>query len=459
MGELPAGREYGAMAAVFASSERVEAAVIPYAASVAIAAYNGPDNVVISGRRQEVDSILAELAAEGIQARALKVSHAFHSPLMDPMLDAFAQAAGEVHFAAPRLRLVSNVTGGLATEAQVTTPAYWRDHCRAPVQFAAAMDTLHSQGVDILLEVGPGATLIGMGERCLAGADTHSGQEPLWLASLKPPRGEWTAMLSSLAALYRAGAAVDWEGFDRPYRRQRLALPTYPFQRQRYWLPARHRHAQRAGARGDAVHPLLGRRLQSALAAVQYEAVLRPDDLAYLADHRVQGATLLPGAAFMAAGLLLGRQVLAGDSGERGAALEELLLLEPLRVEEAEERVVQWIATPQEPGAWLFECYSRTVTGEQWQLHARGRLLRAAKSAPPAADLSAIQAACAARVTAEEHYAGLLRHGLDFGPSLHGVTTVWRREGEALGHIALDVDLVGDAAGDAGMHSLSSCAA
>jgi SAM-dependent methyltransferase/DNA-binding Lrp family transcriptional regulator len=297
--------------------------------------------------------------------------------------------------------------------------------------FAAAIETLQQQGVAVFLEIGPGSTLIGMGERCLVEAED---QPPLWRASLKPSAGDWASLLESVAALYRAGVPIDWEAVDGRTGMRRVELPTYPFQRQRYWLP----HlpgSRRSGQGGAELHPLLGRRLHSALPGAQFEKELGADAIAYLNDHRVQGAAILPGAGFMEAALAAA--ALVGG----GLSVHDMLLLETLAVPDGARRVVQWIVTPQGEGEYKFACYSReTGESDDWRLHAEARLAPAASGLAGALaarfDLAALQTALPEVVEAEAHYAQLAANGLDFGPSLLGVTRLWRRDGEALGHIA-----------------------
>lgn len=219
----------GAMVAVFATQAQVEVAIQPHEREVAIAAMNGPQSIVISGKRDVVETVIAELQTQGIKTKQLNVSHAFHSPLMEPMLAEFETIAATINFSSPRIKLISNVTGALATD-EIATPAYWCRHVRQPVQFAASMETLNNQGYKVFLEVGPKPTLLGMGRHCLPDGAAA------WLSSLYPGREDWQSLLQSLATLYIQGASIDWSSFDQPYPRHRLQLPTYPFQRQRYWV-------------------------------------------------------------------------------------------------------------------------------------------------------------------------------------------------------------------------------
>lgn len=226
MQQLPKG---GVMVSLRASAEQVRTAIAPYP-EVAIAAINGPESTVISGADSAVQSVVAQMEAEGIKSKPLQVSHGFHSQLMEPMLADFEQMARQVSYSEPKIKLISNVTGKVATSA-VATPEYWCSHILSPVYFGAGMETLHQQGCEVFLECGPKPILLAMGQQCLP------SDVGVWLPSLRPGQEDWQQMLTSLGELYVRGVKVDWLGFDKDYpRRRKVSLPTYPFQRQRYWV-------------------------------------------------------------------------------------------------------------------------------------------------------------------------------------------------------------------------------
>lgn len=227
MQALPAG---GEMAAVFATEAVVRSQAFYDAQKVAIAALNGPQNVVISGESHSVQALLTELQAKGIESRRLSVSHAFHSPLMEPMLATFEQHAAAVTYNKPNINLISNLTGQLVDTFEVSQASYWRRHVREAVRFADGMQTLHAQGYELFVEIGPHPVLVGMGRQCLP------EKTGVWLPSLRRGNDDWQQLLQSLGTLYVHGVNVDWSGFDRDYQRVKLPLPTYPFQRKRYWV-------------------------------------------------------------------------------------------------------------------------------------------------------------------------------------------------------------------------------
>ncbi len=225
---MQALEEDGAMAAVSAAAERVRPAIRDFAGEVSIAAINGPRNTVISGRRPAVETILTRLRGENVESRPLKVSHAFHSPLMAPILDDFRRAAAEVEYAAPRLPMIANVTGDFATAA-IASADYWVDHVRRPVEFAAGMRSLERKGYKAFVEIGPQPVLLAMGRAVLP------RNEGPWLPSLRRGRADWEQVLQTLGSLHAGGAAVDWAGFEDGRAQARVVLPSYPFQRERHW--------------------------------------------------------------------------------------------------------------------------------------------------------------------------------------------------------------------------------
>jgi acyl transferase domain-containing protein len=237
MQSLPVG---GTMAAVFAD----EVTLTPILATIgdeqlAIATLNGPENTVIAGPEASVAAVVEQLTALGIRTQSLQVSHGFHSPLMDPILPVFEHLARQVTYHPAQIPLALNVTGELLPVGKSLDATYWRDHARQPVRFAAGLKALHQQGFRRFVELGPHPVLSAMGRRLFAPVEQAGiPQAPtVWLPSLRRDQDSWTVLLPSLGQLWELGQAVDWLGCDRPYGYRRCSgLPTYPFQRQRYWF-------------------------------------------------------------------------------------------------------------------------------------------------------------------------------------------------------------------------------
>ncbi|MFK8844233.1 type I polyketide synthase [Streptomyces sp. Ac-502] len=225
MQALPVG---GAMVAVQASESEVAGRLV---GGVSIAAVNGPESVVVAGGECEVLRMAEELAAEGRKTQRLSVSHAFHSPLMEPMLAEFRRVAEGLSYEAPRIPLVSNVTGGLATESIVCTADYWVRHVRETVRFADGVRAMAAEGIDSYLELGPDGVLTAMARHSL-------DETAVAVPALRKDRPEETALLTALAHLHVNGVGVDWSAWFAGTGARRVDLPTYPFQHQWFWPEA-----------------------------------------------------------------------------------------------------------------------------------------------------------------------------------------------------------------------------
>jgi len=437
----------GSMAAVFARRERVDAAIASHSDSVSIAAINGPESIVVSGESGALEAVLDRLRAEDVQVRMLNVSHAFHSPLMKPILDAFEQAAGRVEFSAPDIPLLSNLTGKLFGPDEIPDARYWRDHVQQAVQFSAGMEFLDERDYTVFLEIGPSPTLLGMGRQCIPEASLDA----VWAPSLWKDRDDWQQMLDSLGTLYVHGYEVDWMGFDEDYAdgRVRMVLPTYPFQRQRYWLEKSRDDGQttartRKGRVEDTGNPLLGERVTSPLTDVQFETFLSSHGPPLMAEHQVYGAVVVPGTAYVAM-VLDGAISALGGSNYR---LDDVTIREALVLPEDPDdgRRVQTILTPDGTGGASFQVVSQ-AEDDEWRLHVTGMVRLAPTDAVPSTSefsLSAARARCQDRLDVTAFYAGLRSAGLEYGPAFRGITELWRHDGEALGEIRLPDTLLAD---------------
>ncbi|NJK64218.1 MAG: SDR family NAD(P)-dependent oxidoreductase, partial [Synechococcaceae cyanobacterium SM2_3_1] len=362
----------GVMISALAKPETVEAAIANYADQVSIAAYNGPESVVFSGERQAVEAVARDLEAKGIKVKPLEVSQAFHSPLMDPMLKDFASIASQIQFSAPKIPIISNVTGELTSE-EIATPDYWVNHVRQPVKFAQGMISLQQQGIGIYLEIGPKPILLGMGRQCL------TEDEGIWLPTLRQGQSDWTQILQSLTQLYVQGIKIDWKAFDREYVRHKVAdLPTYPFQRQGYWMELRA-YPQRYSSHGDKLHPLLAQKLtlSSRIKEVVFETLLSPDQPAYLKDHVVFNQVVFPGAGYAEMALAAASHLFNSDN----LVLEDLSIEQPLILPSTSSTTVQVLLFPLDNRSYTFEvCSLQSGVTEQldpnWITHATGKVLR-----------------------------------------------------------------------------------
>jgi myxalamid-type polyketide synthase MxaB len=444
----------GEMVALLTDEAQALAAIQPYVQEVSIAAINAPESIVISGRRGAINSICARLSASGIKTKKLNVSHAFHSPLMKSVLVEFERVARQVSFSKPRIKLISNVTGTEATE-EIATPEYWCRHVLQPVRFAASVESLERLGVEVFVEIGPKPILLGMARLCLP------DKKALWLPSLHPDRDDWQVLLTSLAELYVRGASVNWLNFDQDYSRCRLPLPTYPFQRQRYWVEAGGERANRAFFQNNTacsqnLHPLLGQQLYLAgTQEIRFQSQISSDSPFWLKEHCLFGKTILPGTGYLEMALAAGSVV--AKTGN--FSLEDVVLQQALIWQENEVKTVQVILAPQEANIYSFKVYSLEPSTDKnnphpsWTLHTSGKLLikQEKESVAESVDLAVIKAQCTEEIPIDQLYRRFQDQKLDYGSSFQGIKQLFRHEGVALGKIELAEELVSDL-GDYQLH-------
>ncbi|MDE0628792.1 MAG: SDR family NAD(P)-dependent oxidoreductase, partial [Bryobacterales bacterium] len=406
MGSLPAG---GAMAAVFASPDRVRDALWE---RVALAADNGAHQVV-SGQSDAVASLAEELAKAGIRVNTLRTSHAFHSALMDPVLEELEAAAPEA--SEPSVCLVSNLSGRVLEGAP--DGRYWRRQARRPVQCATAVRTLAALKAGLLLEIGPHGVLGPMAALAWPGSET-----PTVISSQQRNGSGNGDFVGAVAGLYQAGLDIAFEGLFVGERRCRVSLPTYPFQGEPYWAPT---HAHRPEP--EAGHALLGVQRDSPDGRHSFQRHLYSSDPAWLADHRVFGEVVAPGALYAAQVSEALRETHHGIP----VVVEETSITRPLVWSNDEARLVQVVLC--EDRSW--KVVSRDAGG-RWETHAEGRWADLAAEASGPVDFSVLNRGLT-QVDVEEGYLELRAAGLDFGSAFRGLVRLWSGPGEALGEVLL----------------------
>ncbi|MER5387295.1 beta-ketoacyl synthase N-terminal-like domain-containing protein, partial [Streptomyces sp. NPDC002688] len=421
MQALPAG---GAMVAVQATEDEV----LPHLTDgVGIAAINGPRSVVVSGAEDAVTVIAEVFRRQGRKSSRLKVSHAFHSPLMDPMLEEFAEVVRGLTFHQPQIPVVSNLTGRLA---EPYTPQYWVRHVREAVRFADGVRTLNDLGVTTFVEIGPGGVLSALAEGCL-------DDDVVTVSALRADRPERVALVAAVSELHAHGVSPDWHAFFPGARR--VDLPTYAFQYERYWLdalPAAPGDVRAAGL-GSADHPLLGAAVSLAggderLLTGRLSLRTHP----WLSDHAVLGTVLLPGTAFV--------ELAVRAADEAGCAfLEDLTLEAPLVVPEQGGVAVQvWVGAADGTGRRPLTVHSRPEDDADlpWVRHATGFVTEGTEEAGAAAadrTLTAWPPTGSEPVDLDGFYDRLAALGLAYGPAFRGLRSAWRTGEEVFAEVAL----------------------
>ncbi|WP_342353924.1 type I polyketide synthase [Micromonospora sagamiensis] len=426
MQALPAG---GGMLAVAARESEVTPTLAGLTDRVGVAAVNGPNAVVVSGAVEALDEVERLWRERGARTRRLRVSHAFHSPLMEPMLDEFRTVVEGLTFDAPSLPVVSNLTGALADAVEIRTADYWVRHVREAVRFADGIGYLRQRNVGTYLEVGPDGVLAGMTQDCLAegGAD---GSGPVVVPILRRGRTEASALLAALAEAYVGGVAVDWTPLTAGSG-NRLDLPTYAFQRERFWPEVVAWRAGDVSGAGLAAaeHPLLGAAVRLAGDdGVVLTGRLSVSTHPWLADHVVSGSVLVPGTA------LVELVVRAGD--EVGASrVRELTVAAPLSLPASGGVRVQVRVGAIEAGGRDVAVYSQPDddADAEWIRHAEG-VLEPTTDDEPAID---VWPPSATETDLTGWYDALVGHGLSYGPVFQGLRRVWSGDGEVFAEVAL----------------------
>ncbi|WP_338080458.1 type I polyketide synthase, partial [Amycolatopsis rubida] len=432
MQALPSG---GAMVAIQAT----EAEVTPLLTDeVSIAAINGPDALVVSGTEEGTAAVAARF--DGRKTSKLRVSHAFHSPLMEPMLAEFAAVAKKLSYAAPAIPVVSTVSA----DADLATPEYWVHQVRATVRFHAGVQSLADEGVRTFVEIGPAAVLT-------AAAQNGFDDDTLaFVPAQRKDRAEAHTVVTALATLHARGIPVDWAAFYAGARR--VALPTYSFRRTRYWTPA----ATTAGDVADHGQQAAGHPVLSAVVRVPDSDTLvltgrlSTSTVPWLAGHVVLDTILLPGTAFL--------ELAQRAADEAGCArIEELTLHAPLTLAERAGAAIQVSVDAEDDGRRRIAVHSRPDGQDAWIRHAEG--FAGTEAEPPSFDLAEWPPAGAVEVELADPYARLAELGYDYGTAFQGLRAMWRDGDDVYADVVLPdaADAVGyglhPALLDAAMHA------
>jgi acyl transferase domain-containing protein len=424
----------GRMLVVLAPEAEVRPLVEPWAEHVAIAAVNGPRQTVLAGTAAALAALEPQLTARSWRCRPLTTTHAFHSPLVEPMLEAFRQVAEQVSYQRPQWPYVSSLTGTWAQE-EVASADYWCRHLRHTVRFHDALQCARAAAPAVYLEVGAGSTLAALVRGTLRAA------APCVRPGLRGDDQEWTEHLTTLGQLYVRGTPLRWpQVWGAPHRK--VTLPSYPFQRQRYWFAAAAPAPSPAlpspalpgtalpgpalpspALPGPVVHPLLGRRLDLAGHEIIYETDLR--GVAYLADHRLDGVPVFPTTGYLELALAAGR-----EAGFKLLDVRDLKIRRPLALGADQSGRVQVVLTPDGSG---LACRILRAAPGKWHTHATCRL----EAEPEEGAAESWVAPQGAPRSVAAHYARCRERGLDYGPAFQGLEQLTGAAGQAWGVVVL----------------------
>ncbi|MFG2358735.1 type I polyketide synthase [Streptomyces sp. NPDC048521] len=440
----------GAMVAVQATEAELAPMLAEHAGQVRLAAVNGPGSVVVSGDADAVAAIGAHWRERGRRTRQLRVSMAPHSPHVDGILAEYREVVTRIPITAPRLPVVSTVTGAPLSEREITDPEHWVANVRDSVRFLPAVRALAEAGATAFVEIGPAAALTAMARDCLPGADgglsgadggltgagggtapgTGPAVERIVLPTLRDGRDETPALLDALARLHVHGIFPDWAAVTEGRAPAPVALPTYAFQHRRFWMTGETAADAGAVGLGPVGHPLLGAAVTLADGAgVLFTGRLSTTTQPWLADHVVAGRIVLPGTAFV--------ELVARAGDELGCGrITDLTLDAPLVLAERGGAAVQLVlGAPDEHGRRAVTLYSRAEAGttdEPWTRHAAGTVEPPAGTAPTQADRPPAETAGTEwdETDPGELYEVLADRGLAYGPVFRGLRAArWRDTG------------------------------
>lgn len=414
LSQLPAG---GGMVSVFANRTTVEDAITNYTESISIAAVNGVEHVVIAGAIEALAKVTESLNEQGLRTNPLRVSHAFHSPLTEPILDAFQSTAGAIDFQEPNLDFVSALTGQLA-EHETSDPAYWTRHIRQPVLFHNALNTLDELDCRLLVEIGPHPVLSGLA------ASNGSDPQRLCLPSLRRNLDDRRQCLESLGQLYVHGAHVNWARYYREHSGRQFDLPTYPFERKRHWF--------KSSSARRAVPSVT--RLSNDTDAEPCERQFRADG--FVRGHRVFGQVLLPAAAFLEMALTMTHQ--GAQSGR--SVLRDFRIHRAMPITVDEPKRVQLVAAANEGNGDLYKfrgCEESDSSGA-WETYAEVRIVDDhSQDEWPVELLDGLRAKIVDEIPVPEFYAQCLRRGLEYDANFQLIRQLWKQDRQALARVQL----------------------
>jgi len=433
----------GDMVAVLAEDSVVDGLLKKYD-GVQLAAKNAPNNIVLSGASDVIKVLISECDETNIETRKLIVSHAFHSSMMEPMLDAFSKIAQSIEFKPAQLPIISTVSGKL-NQGEMSTPVYWVKQVSATVQFSDAVLALEDaagQPIDIALEVGPSVTLVGLAKQILTDENIQ------FFNTLRIKQDAHRQFCLALAQLAVKGVKIDWQAFDKPYQRQRVGLPTYAFDRKRYWLGDQSKGVGSAAGKssvGEVTENLLTMARSPMSEDIFFENSFTFDQPFNLNDHRLYEVVVAPGAFHVAMGLNCSRDVF----GDRPFKLDDIIFPEPLIFDDNEQRRLHYCFSPikkehsetnDETVEYQVKGFSRdessSTDAHQWTMHTSMNATACEEADTDQSltlvDIDQIKHRTTGETTGDTFYEQMWNAGYHLGSEFRWIEHIWRRSGESL---------------------------
>lgn len=433
MQQLP---DNGGMVNVFLNEKDIHPFISPFSNQINIAAVNSKENVTLAGEKHAIQKLISQFDASGINYRILNVSHAFHSHLMDPILDEFEKFAQTIQFNIPHIQVISNVNGQLIVGEEMSNAHYWKNHIRQAVQFEKSVLNLQSIGINTLIEVGPNATLLGLVKQSLGDKNMEL------MSTLKKGLPDNKQLISSLNHLYVKGISIHWDHFYESTF-HKISLPVYPFQRKRFWKVINKNSSAGFSSSINPKFPLVDQQILSPLSDKQFCTDFNLDKYPFIKDHVVHGANVVPGALMAEAALEIGTQIWGNDS----FTVQDLLILQAITLQEDESKKVYYIAQPIEKNTYQLKLYSQSLDDNEpatWLEHASLKLSKQEKPAANNFDENDVIAKSDGTRSGIEFYAVSDQLGLVYKNKFRIVEQVWWSGHDAIGKMHIPSDESGN---------------
>ncbi|MFZ1290696.1 MAG: type I polyketide synthase [Melioribacteraceae bacterium] len=432
----------GKMAVIFSELIVVEDAIKNYHNNISIAAINGPKNIVISGKAIFVDQVVQSFNKKQIKCHVLNVSHAFHSELMQPITNEFENSISDIEYKKAEIPIISNLTGELIKKDEVLDSKYWKQHILNPVQFYKSMKTLSQLGSNTFLEIGPNPVLIGMSQVFL------TGEKNIWLSSLQKGKNDWEIILNSLIKFFNIGVNIDWHNFENGYNRKTIFVPTYPFNKERFWIEnARIPSIKNKNIKD--ISPILnerylqGKKLNSPIISdLIYEIELDSEFLSIVKNHVIYDSKIFPAAGFIE--LILSN--IFNEFNNSEIIINSMTILESINFKK-NSKIAQTIFTPKENNKYEFKVYSldkNELSKQNWNLNVIGELTKNTKSIQinnheefSKNDLKSQKNLLFDKVNIKNYYRLLREYGFEYGKSMQSIVEIWKDKSTILGLIEL----------------------
>ncbi len=429
----------GEMYTIFADEKTTADAIKGFEDTVSVASINGPFKTVISGNKDSLAKILPSFDKNQTEYKKITVSIASHSPLMKTMIEEFRKVCNTVKYSPAQIPVVSNITGEIVTD-RISNAGYWCEHIMSAVRFSDSIKACVNFGCDTFIDLGPKPTSIGMGQ------ETVMDPKLNWLPSYKKNFTNWETMLQGLGKMYVNGLSPEWNNFEKDFSHNLISVPSYPFQKQRYWIdeakgarPESFQTPAATASKGNKLNPLLGERLLSASEnEFIFNSFISVNDFSYLKDHCVFDKIVMPGASYIEIALSAGADVLKSES----LKISEIVFHQAMILGDKETKNLQTIISKTEKNKYRFEIFSLSAgNNSHWTLHASGNIKPEKSDFLKNEDINILKKEITNKISASSLYDQAKKSGIDYKKYFQALKEIYTNEKSALGLIQTDASL------------------